>query len=37
MTEEKMRVFLGQLLSTPKDFRTHIELSVVSSFMPNNY
>ncbi|KAI0288685.1 cytochrome P450 [Russula brevipes] len=25
MIEEKVRVFLGQLLTTPKDFRTHID------------
>lgn len=32
MIEEKTRVFLGQLLTTPNDFRAHIDLSVVSSF-----
>ena len=30
MIEEKTRVFLGQLLSTPKDFRDHIDLLVSS-------
>jgi len=28
MMEEKTRSFLGQLFLTPKDFRSHIELSV---------
>jgi hypothetical protein len=31
MIEEKTRGLLGQLLSTPKDFRSHIDLSVASS------
>ena len=30
MIEDKTHVFLGQLLSTPKDFRNHIELLVAS-------
>jgi len=28
--EEKTRAFLGRLLTTPKDFRAHIDLSVLS-------
>lgn len=28
--EEKTRSFLGRLISTPKDFRAHIDLSVFS-------
>ena len=31
MIEEKARVVLGQLLSTPEEFRSHVDLSVVLS------
>ena len=34
MIEEKTRVFLGQLLSTPKDFRDHIDLLISSLSFP---
>ena len=34
MIEDKTRIFLGQLLSTPKDFREHIDLLVPSPSFP---
>ena len=37
MIEEKTHLFLGQLLSTPQDFRGHIELLVSSLSFPNDY
>ncbi len=36
LIEEKTLVFLGQLLSTPKDFREHIDLLVPSLNLSNN-
>lgn len=36
MIEEKTRTFLGQMLSTPKDFREHIDLLVPSPSFPND-
>jgi hypothetical protein len=35
LIEEKTRVFLGQLLATPKAFREHIDLLVPLPYFPN--
>jgi len=37
LIEEKTRVFLGQLLATPKAFREHIDLFVPLPHFPDNY
>jgi len=36
LIEEKTRVFLGQLLATPKAFREHIDLLVPLPHFPDN-
>ena len=36
MIEEKAHLFLGQLLSTPKDFRDHINMLVSRLNFPDN-
>jgi hypothetical protein len=36
LIEEKTRSFLDQLLANPKDFRAHIDLSVLSLNEPND-
>lgn len=35
LIEERTRVFLGQLLATPKDFREHIDLLVLLLHCPD--